>query len=81
MERELRLRLEAFDIDDRVELLRILGSMEEVVSIETVATGTRSDELAEFLTYLERDAAARGIVITELRIMTRQASEGGRLAN
>ena len=48
MERELRLRLEALDRDDRVELLRILGSMEEVVSIETVATGTRSDELAEF---------------------------------
>ncbi len=73
IERELRLRLEALGRDDRVELLRILESMEEeVVPIETVSTGTRSDELAEFLTYLERDAAARGIVITELRIMTRQ---------
>ena len=48
--------------------------MEEDVDlpIETVSTGTHSDEMAEFLRYLEQDPAARGIVITELRIMNRQ---------
>jgi hypothetical protein len=74
IERELRLRLEAFGRDERVELLRILESTEEDVDlpIETVSTGTHSDEMADFLRYLEQDPAARGIVITELRIMTRQ---------
>lgn len=74
IERELRLRLEALSRDDRGELLRILESAEEDVDAPhgTVATGTRSDDVAEFLTYLERDTTARGIVITELRIMTRQ---------
>ena len=74
IERELRLRLEAFGGDERVELLRILESTEEDVylPIETVSTGTHPDEMTEFLRYLERDPAARGIVITELRIMNRQ---------
>jgi hypothetical protein len=74
IEHELRLRLEALDKDERAEMLRILESTEADadVPIETVSPGTRSDEMAEFLTYLERDPAARGIVMTELRIMTRQ---------
>jgi hypothetical protein len=74
IERELRLRLEALGRDERIELLRILESTEEGVDvpIETVSTGTPSDEMTELLHYLELDAAARGIVITELRIMTRQ---------
>ena len=74
IERELRLRLEALGRDERAELLRILESTEEDldVPIETARSGTRSDEMAELLRYLERDPAARGIVITELRIMTRQ---------
>jgi hypothetical protein len=73
-ERELRLRLEALGRDERVELLRILESTAQDVDVptETVTTGTLTDEVAAFLLYLERDPAARGIVITELRIMTRQ---------
>ncbi len=74
IERELRLRLEALSRDERAELLRILESTEEGVDlpIETVSSDVHSDEMAEFLLYLDRDPAARGIVITELRIMTRQ---------
>ncbi len=74
IERELRLRLEAFGRDERVELLHILESAEEDVdvSVEAVSAGERSGEMAAFLAYLEGDTAARGIVITELRIMTRQ---------
>lgn len=74
IERELRLRLEAFGRDERVELLRILESTEEDVdvSIEAVSARERSGEIAAFLGYLEGDPAARGIVITELRIMTRR---------
>ena len=74
IERELRLRLEALGRDERAELLGILEATEEGVDapIQTASTGTRSDEMTELLRYLEQDAAARGIVITELRIMTRQ---------
>jgi hypothetical protein len=74
IEHELRLRLEALGRDERLELLGILESTEADVDvpIATVSPGTRSDEMAKFLASFERDPAARGIVITELRIMTRQ---------
>jgi hypothetical protein len=73
IEHELRLRLEALGRDERVAMLRILESTDADVPIATVVSpGTRSDAMAEFLTYLQRDPAARGIVITELRIMNRQ---------
>ena len=72
IEHELRLRLEALGRDERGELLRILESTDADVPIATVSPATRSDAMAEFLTYLQRDPAARGIVITELRIMTRR---------
>ncbi len=73
IERELRLRLGTFDKEERAALLRILESEASVEDpFGTASTGSRSDEMTGFLQYLERDTAARGIVITELRIMTRQ---------
>jgi hypothetical protein len=77
IERELRLRLEALGPDARVELLRVLGlsSEERTEHVRMLFANPRSQEIAELLMDIEDDPAARGIVVTELRIMNRQDSQ------
>jgi hypothetical protein len=76
IEHELRLRLEAFDPDARLEMLRVLElpSMERAEMVRTLYANVRMQPSAEFLMDVEDDPVARGIVVTELRIMTRQDS-------
>ena len=73
-ERELRRRLDAFDPDARAELLRVLELADEdrATQIATFFADPRLQTIGEFLIDLEADPVARGIVITELRIMNRQ---------
>ena len=74
IERELRRRLEALDPDARAELLRVLELTEEdrAAQIAAFYIDPRMQTMGEFLIDLEADPVARGIVITELRIMNRQ---------
>ena len=74
IERELRMRLEALGPDARVELLRVLdlSPEERAEQIRRLYADPRSQPTAEILLDVEDDLAARGIVITELRIMNRQ---------
>ena len=73
-EHELRRRLDALDPDARVELLRVLEltNRERADQIARFFADPRLQTMGVLLIDLEEDPAARAIVITELRIMTRQ---------
>jgi hypothetical protein len=73
-ERALRRRLDAFDPGERVELLRVLELTDEdrAIQIASFFADPRLQTMGELLIDLEADPAARGIVITELRIMNRR---------
>jgi hypothetical protein len=74
IEHELRVRLEALDPDARLEMLRVLElpSMERAEMIRRLFANVRLQTSAELLMDVEDDPVARGIVVTELRIMTGQ---------
>jgi hypothetical protein len=74
IEPELRHRLDDLGPASREELLRVLimPDEERALRIGKLYANPRSRTMAELLIDLEDDPAARGVVITELRIMNRE---------
>ena len=73
-EAELRRRLDAFDPDARVELLRVLEmtNTERADQIARFFADPRLQIMGVLLIELEEDPVARAFVTTELQIMNRQ---------
>ena len=73
IEQDLRRRLSAMGPDGRAALLRTLtaSDVDRARRIKTLYEDPQRRRVAEVLMDLEEDAAARAIVVAELRLMER----------